>query len=120
MKPDHADYREWLNLEADGRLPRDERTRLEQHLAACSSCRSELDGQRSLEGLLAQARVPVRESFRSDVLAALPAADWEARAPRTWGFPVAMFVLLFCCPIEAYLAPGLEGLTLMVRQMIGS
>jgi leader peptidase (prepilin peptidase) / N-methyltransferase len=31
-----------------------------------------------------------------------------------------MFVLLFCCPIKAYLAPGLEGLTLMVRQVMGS
>jgi anti-sigma factor RsiW len=93
-RPDHSTYREWLNLEADGRLPRDERARLEQHLATCSSCRSELDSLRSLESLLVQARVPVREGFRNDVLCALPAAGWEARAPRTWGFPVALCVLL--------------------------
>lgn len=93
-RPDHSIYREWLNLEADGRLPREERTRLEQHLATCSSCRSELDSLRSLDGLLIQSRVPVREGFRADVLAALPAAGWEARAPRTWGFPVALCVLL--------------------------
>jgi anti-sigma factor RsiW len=93
-RPDHSIYREWLNLEADGRLPRDERARLEQHLASCSACRSELDGLRSMESLLVQARVPVRAGFRSDVLSALPAAGWEARAPRTWGFPVAMCVLL--------------------------
>lgn len=93
-RPDHSTYREWLNLEADSRLPRDERARLEQHLATCSSCRSELDSLRSLESLLVQARVPVREGFHSDVLCALPAAGWEARAPRTWGFPVALCVLL--------------------------
>jgi anti-sigma factor RsiW len=94
MKPDHATYREWVNLEADGRLPRDERARLEDHLATCAACRSELDELRELDGLLHQARVPVREGFRDDVLAALPAAGWEARAPRTWGFPAAMAVLL--------------------------
>ena len=93
-RPDHATYREWLNLEADGRLPRDERGRLEDHLATCSSCRSELDELRELEGLLHQASVPVRQSFRDDVLAALPVAGWEARAPRTWTFPAAMFILL--------------------------
>jgi anti-sigma factor RsiW len=93
-RPDHSIYREWVNLEADGRLPRDEQARLEQHLASCADCRSELDSLRSLEGLLVQGRVSVRESFRSDVLSALPAAGWEARAPRTWGFPVALCVLL--------------------------
>ncbi len=93
-KPDHSIYREWLNLEADGRLPRDERARLEQHLATCSDCRFELDGMHALDNLLLRSRTPVRASFRSDVLAALPATGWEARAPRTWGFPVAMFVLL--------------------------
>jgi leader peptidase (prepilin peptidase)/N-methyltransferase len=29
------------------------------------------------------------------------------------------FVLLFCCPIEAYLTPGLQGLVLMIRQAFG-
>ena len=94
MKPDHATYREWLNLEADDRLPRNERARLEDHLATCSACRSELDELRELEGLLLQASLPVREGFRNDILAALPVTGWEARGPRTWGFPAAMFILL--------------------------
>lgn len=93
-KPDHFTFRDWLNLEADGRLPREERVLLEDHLSSCSGCRSDLAQIRALEGLLAQARVPIRQSFRKEVLAALPSAGWEARAPRTWGFPVAMFVLL--------------------------
>lgn len=91
---DHSTYREWLNLEADGRLPREERGRLEQHLGTCSACRAELAELRTLDGLLLQERVPVRESFRDDVLNALPSAGWEARAPRTWGFPMALFLLL--------------------------
>lgn len=91
---DHTTYREWLNLEADGRLPREERGRLEEHLATCSACRAELDELRALDGLLFEARVPVRESFRDDILNALPSAGWEARAPRTWGFPMALFLLL--------------------------
>lgn len=91
---DHSTYREWLNLEADGRLSRDERGRLEEHLVTCSACRAELDDLRALDGLLLQERVPVRESFRRDVLDALPSAGWEARAPRTWGFPMALFLLL--------------------------
>lgn len=94
MKPDHATYREWLNLEADGRLPRDERARLDDHLATCSACRTELDGLHELEGVLLQASLPVREGFRDDVMSALPVTGWEARAPRTWGFPAAMFILL--------------------------
>jgi len=94
MKPDHATYREWLNLEADGRLPRNERARLEDHLATCSDCSSELAELRGLEGLLLRSSLPVRESFRDDVLAALPVTGWEARGPRTWGFPAAMFILL--------------------------
>jgi leader peptidase (prepilin peptidase)/N-methyltransferase len=30
------------------------------------------------------------------------------------------FVLLFCCPIQAYLAPGIEGLMIMIRGVTGS
>jgi leader peptidase (prepilin peptidase)/N-methyltransferase len=29
------------------------------------------------------------------------------------------FVLLFCCRIEVYLMPGIEGLSIMIRQMMG-
>lgn len=91
---DHTTYREWLNLEADGRLPREERGRLEEHLVTCPSCRTERADLRGLDNLLLQERVPVRASFRDDVLNALPSAGWEARAPRTWGFPMALFLLL--------------------------
>lgn len=93
-RPDHSTYREWLNLEADDRLSRDERARLEEHLATCPECRNELRERRALDDLLLQNRVAVRSGFRDDVLAALPVAGWEARSPRTWSLPAAAFVLL--------------------------
>ena len=30
------------------------------------------------------------------------------------------FVLLFCCPIKAYLAPGFAGLAIMIREIMGT
>ena len=40
-RPDHSTYREWLNLDADGLLAGEERSLLEEHLAACGDCRRE-------------------------------------------------------------------------------
>jgi len=93
-RPDHSIYREWLNLDVDGLLGREERSRLEEHLAACGECQREREELLGLEGLLRRAAVPVRPDFRSAVMASLPAAGWEARSPRTWRFPAAVFVLL--------------------------
>jgi anti-sigma factor RsiW len=93
-RPDHSTYREWLNLEVDGLLGREERAQLEEHLAGCAECRSERDELTALEGLLQRSAVPVRPDFRAAVMSSLPAAGWEARSPRTWRFPAAVFVLL--------------------------
>jgi anti-sigma factor RsiW len=93
-RPDHSTYREWLNLDADGELPPAQRAQLDEHLATCAECRSERDEMLAFERLLASNRVPVRSDFRDQVLASLPAAGWESRAPRTWSFPAAVVVLL--------------------------
>ena len=93
-RPDHSTYREWLNLDVDGELPPVQRAQLDDHLAACPECRSERDEMLAFESLLAENRVAVRPGFRDQVLASLPAAGWESRAPRTWGFPAAVVVLL--------------------------
>jgi anti-sigma factor RsiW len=93
-RPDHTTYREWLNLDADGTLPREERARLDEHLAACPECRRERDELAALARLFQETRIPVRQDFREAVLAALPAAGWEGRSSRAWRFPVAAFVLL--------------------------
>jgi predicted anti-sigma-YlaC factor YlaD len=94
MRPDHNTYREWLNLEVDGALPRDHQGELQEHLAACAECRAEKEGLLALEELLHAHRVVVRRKLRQDVLSALPSAGWESRSPRTWAFPAAVFVLL--------------------------
>lgn len=93
-RPDHTTYREWLNLDADGMLPREERARLDEHLATCPECRRERDELAALDRLFQETRIAVRPDFRESVLAALPAAGWEARSARAWRFPVAALVLL--------------------------
>lgn len=93
-QPDCTTFREWLDLEVDGELPPERRSRLEHHLASCPRCETERRDLARLTAALVQARVAVRPGFRRDVLAALPAAGWEGRAPRAWGLPAAAFVLL--------------------------
>lgn len=93
-RPDHTTYREWLNLDVDGMLPDEDRPRLEEHLASCPECRRERDELVALDGLLKSSSLAVRPDFRESVMASLPAAGWEGRAPRSWGFPAAMLILL--------------------------
>lgn len=93
-RPDHSTYREWLNLDADGLLAGEERTLLNEHLASCADCRREREELAALEGLLRSSALPVRSDFKETVMASLQPAGWEARSPRTWRFPAAVFVLM--------------------------
>lgn len=93
-KPDHATCREWLYLDADGELAPERASLLEAHLASCPECRKERDELGKVDALLHAGRLAVRPGFRKSVMAALPAAGWEARAPRSWSLPTAAFALL--------------------------
>jgi anti-sigma factor RsiW len=93
-RPDHSTYREWLNLDADGLLAGEERTRLEEHLTTCDDCRREREELAALDGLLQRSAVAVRPGFRAAVMSSLPVAGWEARSHRAWRFPAAVAVLL--------------------------
>ncbi len=93
-RPDHSTYHEWLNLDADGLLAGEERTLLNEHLASCADCRRERQELAALEGLLQSSALAVRPDFKETVMASLQPAGWEARSPRTWRFPAAVFVLL--------------------------
>ncbi|HEX4965840.1 MAG TPA: zf-HC2 domain-containing protein [Thermoanaerobaculia bacterium] len=93
-RPDHSTYREWLNQDADGMLASGEKARLEEHLATCEECRQERDELIAFERLLETAALPVRVDFADSVMAALPPAGWEGRAPRTWRFPLAVAAML--------------------------
>ncbi|HYG61004.1 MAG TPA: zf-HC2 domain-containing protein [Thermoanaerobaculia bacterium] len=106
--PDHDTYREWLHLEADGELSPAQHTRLEAHLATCADCRRQLQEYRALDGLIARGSLPVREDFKSGVMASLPVVGWEARHPRTWRFPAAVFAL-FAGLAAALVSFGSEG-----------
>jgi len=93
-KPDHDTFRDWLYLEADGELPPERRPRLAEHVASCPECQAEGRELARMAEVFARERLPVRDDFRTGVLAALPATGWEARHPRAWRLPVAVFVLL--------------------------
>jgi len=93
-RPDHTLYRELLNLELDGCLNVEQRSRLAAHLAACPECVAEREQLRALTGLLERSALPVEPDFKQRVMASLPAAGWESRHPRTWSFPVAALAVL--------------------------
>src|SRR5258706_6629835 len=89
-RPDHSTFREWVNLDADGRLAPAERARLEEHLAGCEECRREREELVAFQRLFESTTLPVRSGFADSVMAALPHAGWEGKSPRTWQFPLAV------------------------------
>jgi anti-sigma factor RsiW len=93
-RPDHDAWRELLEQEIDGRLAAEQQAPLADHLAGCAECRAEHAELQALDRLLRSSQIEVRSGFRQGVMAALPAAGWEARHPRSWRFPVAAFVAL--------------------------
>ncbi len=97
----HDRLREWLTLEREPgeQLSHQERRSLDEHLAECAECRAERRELARLDHLLANDLVSVREGFRDDVLAALPAAGWEARSPRAWRVPLAVTLALLVAAV---------------------
>lgn len=91
--PDHQTLQEWLSLDFEVDLKPGERALLADHLAQCDDCRRRRDQLAALDRLLAAERIPVRPTFRQAVMASLPPAGWEARAPRAWRLPAAAVVL---------------------------
>ena len=96
MSTDHTTYREWLDLEVEGALPASEAAPLAAHLDACADCRAERGRLVALHAHLAAARVPVRDGFRAQVMAALPEPEWERRrAPAArWAWAAGLVALL--------------------------
>jgi anti-sigma factor RsiW len=93
-RPDHSIYREWLNSDTEGDLGRDERARLDEHLASCPDCRREREELQALDTLLRGVAIPVRADFQASVMSALPTAGWEARSPRAWRFTALVILML--------------------------
>lgn len=91
--PDHETLQEWLSLDQEAALKPAEQAVLADHVAACGDCRRLRDQLVALDRLLAAERLPVRSDFRRTVMASLPPAGWETRAPRAWRLPAAAVVL---------------------------
>ena len=87
---DCGSFREWLELEADGRLHGEERHALDRHADGCAECREERRATAALRGALERSRVGVSAGFAAEVMQRLPAAGWEASAPRAWRLPLAL------------------------------
>jgi anti-sigma factor RsiW len=107
--PDHDTFREWLHLEVDGDLPPERGARLSEHLGSCAACQAERRELVRMGELLQRDRLPVRADFRAEVMAALPASGWEARSPRAWSLPVAVFALLLALAVALPWAAGSLG-----------
>ncbi len=103
-RPDHSTFREWLNLDADGRLAPEERARLTEHLAGCEECRGEQEELIAFQRLFESSALPVKPDFADSVMAALPHAGWEGRSPRTWQFPLAVAAMLIV--VAGFLVAG--------------
>ena len=103
-RPDHSTFREWLNLDADGRLAPEERARLTEHLASCEECRQEQEELIAFQRLFESSALPVKSGFADSVMSALPHAGWEGRSPRTWQFPLAVAAMLIV--VAGFLVTG--------------
>ena len=90
----HERFLESIDLASDGALDARRRAELDEHLAGCGDCRSELERAERVVARLGAARIAVRPGFAREVMAALEPAPWEARAPRAWALPVALLVLV--------------------------
>lgn len=108
MSTDHTTYREGLDLDLEGALPAGDGPRLAAHLADCAECRDERQHLAALHETLAAARVPVRASFRDQVMASLPEAAWERRtAPAArWAWAAGLVVLLASASAALFAVSG--------------
>lgn len=79
----HSEFLDMLDLAAEGELAAAESRRLADHLEGCADCRAAERRTVSLHRALAEAKLPVREGFRAQVMAALPQAEWQRAASRT-------------------------------------
>ena len=104
----HDLLREWVQMDFDGELDAERRATLEAHLAVCPECAAERASLDRLGQVLQRERLPVRPDFRTAVLAALPAAGWEARRPRSWAWPAAL-VASFTAAAAVLLGTGMRS-----------
>lgn len=91
---DQATLLHWLDLDVDGQLSGTEKRQLDELLAADQALAKERRQLEILHEALGESRVDVREGFRDEVMASLPAAAWDRSASPAWRLPLAMMLIL--------------------------
>lgn len=117
---DHNTFRELLYLEADGELTTAERAALHRHLPGCGECRRARVELERLHLVMGDSRVPVRPSFREEVLAALPPAGWEAAHPRYWVASLVLMVAIGATAAGLLSSAGGAGSSLPMAGALGA
>ena len=109
-KKEHLDL-ETLSEHLDGRLPADDRRKVELHLEACSECKQEFEFLRSTVHLIR--RVPEMSPRRSLTLDVAPFVEPAREGPRVpawaYGAVASVAVLVFVAVLSADLGGLLEG-----------
>lgn len=85
---------ELLFLEPDGELSRAEIQRLDAAATASPEIRETRRQLARLGALLDASRIEVEADFKSELMANLPPAGWNARHPRTWWVAASVLALL--------------------------
>ena len=92
---EHETIRGWLSLAASGVLEADEQRRVEQHVATCDACRSELEGWQACAHELARLPAPAVPSHLVERTRARVLEQFAAAAERRWDEVVLAVLALF-------------------------
>lgn len=94
-QPDRRnELQDWLHLDLDARLGDEERSLLRAALRDDAALAQEQRELSRLDAMLTASRLPVGAELTQQVMTALPAAGWEARHPRRWGFAAGLLLVL--------------------------
>jgi len=98
MKTDSATWKQWVDLDLEGELGREEKVRLDELSESEGEVLAERRALESLRRMIEDDRIEVRPGFTQRVMAALPPAWWERRGASAglpaWALPLVMMLVL--------------------------
>lgn len=85
---------EWLFLEPDGELSREQLAELDAWSAGSAEIAATRRQVERLDALLAGSKIDVRDGFQQQLMTSLPPAGWHARHPRSWWVAAMVLAVL--------------------------